>query len=100
MGSAPRFENVATPRAAATDVAPVNVALEGCDPKASETLLVNDVTVFPNASRAVTTTGGMPVPAVMFTGCVVNARLLSAAGVMLNAELVALDRPLAVAWRV
>src|SRR5262245_1585980 len=100
MGSGPSAENVATPAAAATVVVPVSVALAGCDPKASVTLLVNDVTVLPNASRAVTTTVGIAVPALMFPGCVVNARLLSAAAVMLNAELVALERPVAVACSV
>src|SRR5262245_19182445 len=83
-----RLENVATPFTAATVAVPDSVPPPGLVPIATVMLAVELVTVLLNASCTVTCTAGvMATPAISFVGWTVNASLVAAAGLMLNAEL-------------
>src|SRR3954463_7675004 len=85
-----RLENVATPPTAATVAAPDSVPPPGLVPIATVMLAVELVTVLLNASCTVTcTAGAIATPAVALAGCTVNASLVAAAGLMLNAAEVA-----------
>src|SRR6266487_3587249 len=93
-------ENVATPLTAFTLVVPASVPPPGFDPIATVISPVYPVTVFPDASRAVTRTAGIVWLAWVDCGCVVNARLVAGGGgaaVMLKLALVAPVSPLALA---
>src|SRR5436309_15041302 len=69
-----RLEKVATPLAAATVVVPDTVPPAGFVPIVTVTLPVKPGTVLPNASSAVTSTGGVSgAPAIAFVGCTVKA---------------------------
>src|SRR4051812_30820218 len=82
-----RLENVATPLAAATVAVPDSVPPPGLVPMATVTLAVELVTVLLNASCTVTcTAGAMAAPATAFAGWTVNASLVAAAGLMVNAD--------------
>src|SRR5437773_1974641 len=92
------FAKVATPFTAATVVVPARVPLAGLVPIASVMLVVAVVTVFPWASWTVTRTAGVfAAPAAALLGCTVKTRFAAAPALMLNALLVALVRPVAVA---
>src|SRR5689334_20182072 len=85
-----RLENVAMPADAATVMVPDSVPPPGLVPMATVTIAVELVTVLLNASCTVTRTGGaIATPATAFDGWVVNASLVAAAGLMLNADEVA-----------
>src|SRR5438876_143872 len=93
-----RFEKVATPFTAATLVVPERVPPPGLVPIATVTVPVKPLAVFANASMAVPSLhDALPISAVVFDGCPVNASMLAAAGVMLKLALVAPVRPLAAA---
>src|SRR5439155_540211 len=84
-------ENVATPLTAFTLVVPDSVPPLGFVPIATVIRPVYPVTVFPDASRAVTRTDGIVWPAWVVCGCVVKARFVAGGGggvVMLNEVLV------------
>src|SRR5437667_397414 len=86
-----RLGKVATPLTAATVVVPDSVPPPGLVPMATVTLTVEQVTEMTKASRTVTcTAGAIAAPATAFVGWTVNASLVAAAGVMLNADAVAL----------
>src|SRR5436189_128352 len=70
-------ENVATPLIAFTLVFPVRVSPLGFGPIATVIRPVYPVTVFPDASRAVTRTDGIVWPAWVVCGCVVKARFVA-----------------------
>src|SRR6266566_3072740 len=92
------FANVATPLTAATVVVPARVPLAGLVPIASVMLVVAVVTVLPWASWTVTCTAGViAAPAAALLGCTVKTSFAAAPTLMLNALLVALVRPVAVA---
>src|SRR5947207_1844406 len=96
-------ENVATPLTAFTLVVPDSVPPLGFVPIATVIRPVYPVTVFPDASRAVTRTDGIVWPACVDCGCVVNARFVARKGVvygMLKEVLVARVSPFALAVRV
>src|SRR5262245_53957023 len=96
-----RLEKVATPATAVAVVVPDSVPPPGLLPRATVTLAVELVTVFPNASCTATCTAGLiAAPAVAFAGCTVKASLEAAAGLMLNAAEVAPVSPPEVAARV
>src|SRR3989442_14211944 len=88
-----RFANVATPFGAFTGALPVNVPPAGLLSMAIATAPVKLVTVFPDASRAVTVTAGViATPACAVLGCTPNPRCVAGGGgaaVMLNGLLVA-----------
>src|SRR5437868_1674027 len=85
-----RLENVATPVTAATVLVPDSVPPPGLVPMATVTLAVEVVTVLLNASCTVTCTeGATATPATAFDGWTVNASLVAAAGLMVNAAEVA-----------
>src|SRR5207249_11255384 len=65
-------ENVATPLTAFTLVVPERVPPLGFVPIATVIRPVYPVTVFPDASRAVTRTDGIVCPACVVCGCVVK----------------------------
>ena len=95
-----RLAKVATPATAATVVVPDRVPPPGLVLSATVTLAVEAVR-FPSASRMATFTAGvMAAPAVVLVGWTVMASLSAAAGVMLNAVLVAPVRPVALATSV
>jgi hypothetical protein len=74
-------EKLATPLTAAAVTVPVSVPPAGFAPIAIVTLPVKLGTVFPNASRALTTTAGeITAPATVFVGWPVNAKALTAPG--------------------
>src|SRR5512135_938206 len=94
-------EKVATPATAATVVVPRSVAplVPVPDAMATVTFPANEVTIFPDASCAVTCTAGViAAPATVFTGGTVKATLVAVPTVTLNAALVAVgsDEALAV----
>src|SRR5215470_10729569 len=96
-----RFENVAMPATAATVVVPLSVPPEGLVPIAIVIEFVALVAVFPRESWMVTCTAGViDAPAPMLEGCTVNASLLAAPAVTLNALLVVPVRPVALAANV
>src|SRR5262245_37668545 len=81
-----RLEKVATPFTATTVVVPDSVPPPGLVPIATVMLADELVTVLLNASCTVTCTAGvMATPAISLVGWTVNASLVAAAGVMLNA---------------
>src|SRR5687767_6086819 len=85
-----RVENVAMPLTAATVVVPNSVPPPGLAPMATVMLAVELVTVLLNWSCTVTrTAGAMAAPATAFVGWTVNASLVAAAWLMLNADEVA-----------
>ena len=89
-------ENEATPFDAVTVLVPESVPPLGFVPIATVTLPLNDVTVLPRPSSAVTVTAGVKVaPAVVFVGWPVKTRRFAAAGSMLNAALVVPVSPVA-----
>src|SRR6266567_7562247 len=76
------------------------LAPPGFVPIATVIWVVEDVTVLPSASCTVTWTAGVRLaPALVVTGCTVNARLAATPGMMLKALLVADVRPVADAAR-
>src|SRR5207253_1414158 len=90
--------NVATPPDAACVAVPDKAPPDGLVPMASVTLPVNPVAVFPFASWAVTSTAGaMLAPATVLVGCTVNTRVAALPAVMLNAALVPVAGPVALA---
>src|ERR1051325_5194963 len=89
-----RSANVATPATAATDVVPDNVPPDGFAPIATVTTPVNPVAVLPKPSRAVTCTAGVIVaPAEVIVGWAVNTTCVAAPVLIVNAALVAEERP-------
>src|SRR5439155_23840628 len=95
-------ENVATPLTAFTLVVPDSVPPLGFVPIATVIRPVYPVTVFPDASRAVTRTDGIVWPAWVVCGCVVKARFVAGGGgvfEMLHEVLVTPDAPAALADR-
>ena len=75
---------------AATVLVPPSVPPPGLAPMATVMLADELVTVLPNVSCTVTCTAGViDAPAAVFDGCTVKATLEAAAGLMLNAELLA-----------
>src|SRR5438552_2077788 len=85
-----RLENVATPLAAATVVVPDSAAARGVVQMGMVMMAVELVTVLLNASCTVTCTDGeIATPASSFVGWTVNASLVAAAGLMVNADEVA-----------
>ena len=96
-----RFAKLATPATAAIVVVPESVPPPGLAPSATVTFAVKPVAVFPWASCAVTCTAGViAAPAVGLVGCTVNTSCAAAPGVMSNAALPAVVRPVALAVRV
>src|SRR2546425_992667 len=94
-------ENVATPPTAATGPPPDSVPPPALVPMASVTLPVKPVAVLPFASRAVTSIAGvMLAPATVLVGCTVNTRVAAVPAVILNAVLVPVAGPVALAVRV
>src|SRR5438034_561577 len=93
-----KVENVATPFAAVTVVAPARVPLAGLVPIATVILVVAVVTALPWASWTATWTAGvLAAPATALLGCTVKTTFAAAPALMLNALLVAPVRPVAVA---
>src|SRR5882672_10833886 len=93
-----RSGNVATPATATTGLVPERVPPPGFAVAgiAKLTLPVNCVAVLPNASRAVTSTGGVMIaPCGVVPGGTVNASTVAAPGVMSNVALVAPVGPVA-----
>src|SRR5688572_15282631 len=105
-----RLANRATPFTAATVLSPDTTVSPGAAcggangiPVVSATVTFpeNPVAVFPNASRAVTSTAGViGAPAVWSEGCTVNTSVAAGPGVIVNGVLVTLVRPATVAVRV
>src|SRR5437764_19709 len=94
-------ELVATPLTAATVVVPERVPLAGLVPIARVMLVVAVITVLPWASWTATCIAGVIAPpAAVLLGCTVKASFAAAPAPMLNALLVALVRPVAVAVNV
>src|SRR5437773_279947 len=93
-------ENVATPLTAFTLVVPDSVPPLGFVPIATVINPVYLVTVFPDASRAVTRTAGIVCPACVDCGCVVNAKFVAGGVVMLKLALVVPVNPDALATNV
>src|SRR5712692_3982791 len=94
---------VATPLTAATVVVPASVAPGVPVPAAIATITLPTKagTRLPPGSCALTCTAGVIIaPANVVVGGTVNANMLAAAGVMLNAVLTTAGSPLAVAVRV
>src|SRR5437764_286047 len=93
-----RFAKVATPLTAATVVVPARVPLAGLVPIASVMLVGAVVTVLPWPSwTAICIAGVFVAPAAVSLGCSVKTSFAADATIMLNALLVALVRPVAVA---
>src|SRR5947207_2926984 len=93
-----RLEKLATPALAFAVVVPESVPPPGLVPIATVMLADELVTVLPNASCTVTCTADeIAAPAMALVGCTVKATRESAAGVMLDADAVALDDALAAA---
>src|SRR5881392_4422 len=94
-------ENVAAPPLAATVVVPASVPLPGFVPIASVTFPVNPVAVLLLASSAVTCTAGViAAPADVVLGCTENTSCVAVPAVILNAVLVPVAGPVALAVRV
>src|SRR5207247_4070938 len=92
-----KVENVATPLAAATVVAPERVPLAGLVPIATVMLVVAVVTVLPWASWTVTCTAGVFIaPAAALLGCTVNTTFAAGPALIWNALLLAPVPPAAV----
>jgi hypothetical protein len=93
-----RFANDATPFTGVTVVVPDKVPAAGLAAMATVTPPVKPVAVFPNPSRAVTSTAGMIVaPATVVVGCVVMKSAVAAAGVTVTAAVCVIATPLTVA---
>ncbi len=93
-----RSPKVATPPTAAALPVPDSVAPPALVPIATATVPVKSGTVLSKASCAVTRTAGVMIePAVRPVGCTEKTRCVAAAGVMVNAALVAALRPAAAA---
>ena len=93
-----RVEKVATPATAAMVRVPESVPPAGFVPIATVTLPVKPGTRLSIASRAVScTAGAIVVPAATGLGCTVKESRTGAPAVMVNAALVAPERPSAVA---
>src|SRR5437773_500714 len=91
-------EKVATPLTAAWVSVPVSAPLLGFVPIATVMFPVNPVAVLPLPSWAVTSTAGViAVPAVVVLGCTLNTSCVAVPAVILNAALVAVPGPGAVA---
>src|SRR5438552_1315050 len=91
-------ENEATPFDAVTVLVPESVPPLGFVPIATVTLPLNDVTVLPRPSSAVTVTAGVMVGlAVVIVGWTENPTCAAAPGAMLNAALAAAAGPVALA---
>src|SRR5205809_959148 len=87
-------EKVATPATAAAVVVPESVPTPGFWPMATVTLAVKPSAVFPNASRAVTSTGGVIVaPAVTVLGCTLKASRLAGPAITLKNALETPGKP-------
>src|SRR5437667_48105 len=101
-----RFENVATPFTAGTLSVPASVPPAWFAPIATVMVPVKLVTVFPDASRALTATAGVIVaPASAFVGWTLKPKCVAGGGggggaVMSNGSLVAPVRPGVVARKV
>src|SRR6266566_4626648 len=96
-----RLANVATPALAATVAVPASVPLPGFVPIATVTFPVNPVAVLLLASSAVTCTAGViAVPADVVLGCTENTSCVAVPAVILNAALVPVAGPVALAVRV
>src|SRR6266545_4638835 len=98
-----KVPNVATPLTALTVVVPDRTAPLAPVPLVIATVMlpVNTVSVFPNASRAVTfTAGAIALPATVLLGWTPKTRRLAGAGTIAKAALVAPANPLAVVLRV
>src|SRR5437762_7092743 len=94
-------ENVATPPLAATVVVPASVPPLGFVPIATVTFPVKPVAVLLLASSAVTCTAGViAVPADVVLGCTENTSCVAVPAVILNAVLVPVAGPVALAVRV
>src|SRR5947207_13816326 len=91
-------EKVATPATAATVLVPDRVPVLGFVPIATVMFPVNPLAVLPPASWAVTSTAGViAVAAVVVLGCTENTSCVAVPAVMLNAALVPVTAPVAVA---
>src|SRR2546422_823888 len=91
-------ENEATPATAATVFVPASVPPLGLVPIATVTFPVNPVAVLPLASCAVTSTAGVIAePAVVLLGCTENTSCVAVPAVILNAALVPVAGPVALA---
>src|SRR5690349_24030265 len=90
-----RVENVATPLTAAIPLVPDNDPPPGFVPIATVTVPVNAVTGFPNASSAVTCTGGLIATVCSaLVGCTVNTSWLAAPGVTVTVAVGVIVMPL------
>src|SRR5213592_1152674 len=93
-----RVEKVASPATAATVLSPERAPPDGFVPIATATLPLKPGTVFPTASRAVTSTGGARcAPAAVVAGCMLKASCAADPGLISNGSLVASARPVAAA---
>src|SRR5438034_2208981 len=93
--------NVSTPPLATTFRSPASVPLPGFVPIATVTSPVNPVAVLLLASSAVTCTAGViAVPADVVLGCTENTSCVAVPAVILNAVLVPVAGPVALAVRV
>src|SRR5438046_3098408 len=90
--------NVATPPDAACVAVPDKAPPAGLVPMARVTFPVKPVAVFPFASWAVTSMAGVMLPpATVLVGCTVNTSVAAVPAVILNAELVPVAGPVALA---
>src|SRR5437588_841379 len=91
-------EKVATPATAATVLVPDRVPVLGFVPIATVMFPVNPLAVLPPASWAVTSTAGViAVAAVVLLGCTENTSCVAVPAVMLNAALIPVTGPGALA---
>src|SRR5947208_14027110 len=91
-------EKVATPATAATVLVPDKVPVLGFVPIATVMFPVNPLAVLPPASWAVTSTAGvLAVAAVVALGCTQNTSCVAVPAVMLNAALIPVTGPGALA---
>ena len=99
--SSVRVAKLATPFTAAIVVVPPSVEPPGLLPSTTLTFPVKPGTGFPAGSSAVTWTAGLiAAPATVVEGCTVKASCVAVPGVMSNALLVIVVKPLALAVRV
>src|SRR6266576_2007542 len=90
--------NVASPATAATVLVPDKVPVPGFVPIATVMFPVNPLAVLPLASWAVTWTAGViAAPAVVVLGCTENTNCVAVPAVILNAVLVPVTGPGALA---
>src|SRR2546425_1044994 len=96
-----RFANVATPFTGVTVFVPESVPPPGFVPRGGGRSVQKAATVVPASSLAASCTAGeIVLPALVLLGWTVNTRWVAGRGVMLNGELVAPVRPVAVATSV